>query len=407
MTRNILLLRLGLLLLSAVILTICSVFNLLQFEWQQILIVLIMTTSWSLFLLINQNWLSGSIHQFRELVVDIIWVTAVVYITGGTSNPFIYYFLVLTAIAALTVQPTMAWAISILGTGLYTAILILDSQQHFEHFSSDYRIHLIGMWLNFVVSNLIICFFVIKLMTTLRKQQTELTKAREENLKNEQLIGLATVAASTVHNLATPISTLKILADDMIEQQSIPKQLRDDAQMMQEQIDRCFSTMKNLSSLAQNSENLHDTPVNNILDFLKEHYSLLLGKFKPEFLDRCATRKVIYTNDLLQYALINLINNAIESASQSPKVIFQSTDNHLLIRISNRSMLSENQITERWGKPKSSTKEAGLGIGSFLANSTIEKQGGFVKMEVKSVQPNSADNNEKVIIVEVNFPLNH
>jgi two-component system sensor histidine kinase RegB len=129
----------------------------------------------------------------------------------------------------------------------------------------------------------------------------------------------------------------------------------------------------------------------------------LLGKHKPEFTIICTKNKIISTNDLLQYALINLINNANESATRSPEIIFDSNETFLIIRIINTCELSDDQITERWGKPKISRKQTGLGIGSFLANSTIEKQGGFVKMEVKHGQ--HPDTNEKNIVVEVNFPL--
>src|SRR5690625_7841016 len=51
----------------------------------------------------------------------------------------------------------------------------------------------------------------------LRVQQAELNGHREEALRQQQLISVATLAAGTAHELGTPLSTMTLLLDDMLD----------------------------------------------------------------------------------------------------------------------------------------------------------------------------------------------
>src|SRR5690625_7685552 len=89
------------------------------------------------------------------------------------------------------------------------------------------------------------------------------------------------------------------------------------------------------------------------------------------------------SNLLLQHALINLINNAVESQQKGAQVNFESDSQALTIIIRNETTQTSSDVFERWGKPQPSDKRIGLGIGSFLANSTIEKLGGTVQLQAE------------------------
>lgn len=400
--KNILMLRMALIVISAGLLIAQKNTDLLEVRGNWPFVVLAMMMAWSL-IAFKTARLQQANSLVRELIIDISWVLAIAYTTGGTSNPFIYYYLVITAIAAVTLTFKQAWMICALGIMLYTALLISDSQQHFAHFSTDYRVHLVAMWLNYLAGTIITCFFITNLMRLIRQQEFQLSAAREENLKNEQLIALATVAASTVHNLATPISTVKLIAEDILEQQSLPEDIKNDALLMKTQLERCFSTMKNLSNLAQQSEDLKPVSVSDIVESIKEHYSLQKIEQAPVIYDNACGKQKILSNELFYYALINLINNAIDSSNEHPTLAFNTHQQQLTITIENQSELNAEQILVCWGKPKTSNKETGLGIGSFLANSTIEKQGGTVGLEIIPVEDTTKT--DVTIRVTVSFPI--
>lgn len=382
-------------------------------HWLFTALIFLAIAIWSVAVFSNTT-LQGLRHaELREILIDIGWVFIVVFIAGRTTNPFIYYYLVLTAISATLLSSRKAWFICGLSVLLYSTMMVLDVKAHFAHFSADYKIHLVGMWVNYVGSSIVICLFVTKLINALRVQQRKLTQIRENNLQSEQLIALATVSASTVHNLATPLSTLTLLTDELASSKDLDKELQKDLYLMKQQIIRCRDNMRDLSSLAEQSDRTAIVSVSELLADLKEHCALHFPNRNLDLVflgseEQILTSK-IECSALFEYALINLINNAMESSQSFESAVSMKVscvNSQLIIAIQNDCDDSLEMLAERWGKPSSSDKEAGLGIGTLLANSTIERQGGTVMLEVTSSQARGlAESNHNLAIVTVTFPL--
>lgn len=347
-------------------------------------VVVLATAVWSVTVLRSDPLTRLPLAAVRELLVDFVWVFLLVLLSGRSTNPFIYYYLVLVAVSASIFPGRTAWAYCLGGIVAYTALLLLDIGAHFEHMAERYRLHLGGMWLNYVGSSLVTCYFISRLAKLIREQQSQLAAAREENLKNEQLIGIGTVAASTVHSLATPLSTLTILAEDMASADTLEPRLRDDLDIMLSQVNRCKRIMKALANIAQGWTQSSSLSVAELKAELEEYYSLNSPGNIPVFvLNESAEHDRVGSNLLLQHALINLINNAVESEQKVAQVHFESDSKELTIIIRNETTRTSTDVFQRWGRPQPSDKHIGLGIGSFLANSTIEKLGGTVQLQAE------------------------
>lgn len=346
--------------------------------------ILVAVAAWSSLVLARRQLTRSPGAAIREVVVDFAWVLLLVLLVGRSSNPFIYYYLVLVAISASIFSARTAWAFCVGGILAYSGLLLLDIGAHFEHMAELYRAHLAAMWLNYLGSSLVTCYFVSRLARLIREQQAQLATAREETLKNEQLIGIGTVAASTVHSLATPLATLTVLAEDMSSGDCVQAELQDDLAMMLSQIHRCKLIMNDLSNLAQGWSNESNITVAGLKTLLEEHFALNSPGNIPSFtLEKGVGTSQIISNLLLQHALINLINNALESEAAPAEVIFSRQEGILNIVIENKTSMQTDEVFARWGKPTLSDKQAGLGIGSFLANSTIEKLGGSVRLDAE------------------------
>lgn len=343
-----------------------------------ILLVIACGIGWSLWLLSRDS----EPHILRELIIDGIWLALVVYYSGRSENPFIYYFLVLIAIASTALRARQAWFFSAAGILVYSAFLYLDINHHFDHIPDDYQFHLLGMWINFCGSSIVACYFISRLAASLRSHQAQLSRAREETLRNEQLIGIGTLATSTVHALGTPLSTLTVLLGEM-RHESDTQEKRQDIDLMLGQISRCKDTMKKLSLLAEQENGQPSSePVEHLAESLREHYAITEPRQPPHILchNDCSNWQLPQSL-LLRHALINLIDNAIEAAHSFVSVDFRCRGGSLLIAIADDGPGMAPGVLERWGKLQRSTKKSGLGIGVFLANSTIEKLGGTVAID--------------------------
>ena len=314
-----------------------------------------------------------------QLAWDGIAILIFVCATGRSTNPFIYYLLVFVAISAGVLRERMAWVFTIVSISAYSLLMYLDTNQHMAHMDAQFRSHLLGMWINFVGSAILICFFISRLTRALKDRERALSLAREEILKNEQLIGIGTLAASTVHSFGTPLSTIAMAIGE-IDAIHNDVETRECTASIKAQIDRCKATMKKLTSLASHKK----TPVQNIaletfILELEEHFALMDAKPSPSFTLEVGTEnRDLPGGMLLFHAIINLIENAINAANTRVNITIGMSLDCIDILIEDDGLGIENETLENLGEAVFTSK-SGLGIGFLLANSTIERLGGSVR----------------------------
>ena len=92
-----------------------------------------------------------------HLALDFVFVTVLLIYTGGATNPLISYLLVLLAVGATLLNLFWANIFSALAIVVYTVLLLIGiaTDQHAEHMVPDFQVHLVGMWVTFVVLSLI------------------------------------------------------------------------------------------------------------------------------------------------------------------------------------------------------------------------------------------------------------
>ena len=91
-----------------------------------------------------------------------------------------------------------------------------------KHHGMDMSSHYLGMWFNFLISSLVLTTSVAYIAKRMRKQDVELSFMREAQLRQEKLLALGTASAQMAHQLATPLASLRLLVDEVVEE--TPKQ---------------------------------------------------------------------------------------------------------------------------------------------------------------------------------------
>ena len=145
---------------------------------------------------------------FYHLLVDVIILFILLHNTGGASNPLISYLLVLLAVTATLLPTSYVYAFSIGSTLIYTYFLLLEISG--DHSMGDmtmdqdtvFELHLVGMWVIFMVSAILISVFLTRMASAIRDREFNLAQARENEMRNEQLVAIGTLAAGTAHALA-------------------------------------------------------------------------------------------------------------------------------------------------------------------------------------------------------------
>ena len=321
-----------------------------------------------------------------QLGFDLLLHSLLLYYTGGSTNPFVAYYLVPLTIAAATLPWIYPVVLSGLALSGYTALLIWYEPLHISGLPYDallITLHLFGMWLNFALSAVFITFFVSKMAQAVRDQEEQQAEHREEVLRDQQLMAVATQAAGAAHELGTPLSTMSVLLGELRQEHPGEYGLQEDLALLQEQVRLCKDTLQSLvrAAEADRSRPVHELALVDWFEACVNRWHLMRPEATYDY--DCSglgePPRITAPTDLGQ-ALLNLLNNATDACPDDLKIQLHWDRQGVCISIHDQGAGVPLQISEQLGKPFITTKGKGLGLGLFLSQASVTRAGGSVKL---------------------------
>jgi two-component system sensor histidine kinase RegB len=274
----------------------------------------------------------------------------------------------------------------------YTLLLVwyvplAPEHMHHQHeeAASAFNAHVFGMWATFVLSAVLIAHFVARMASSLRERDHMLAAAREEALRNERIVALGTLAAGAAHELGTPLATMQLIADHLEAQADQCPQFAEDVADLQAQVATCKRIISEMAARAGSArdESAAALPADRFLDDVVDKWRLMRPQAKSAH--RWASSRpapAIYVEPTLYQAVINLFNNAADASPEEVDIVGRADADGVVIEILDRGPGLTAEVQARAGQPFFSTKAPGkgMGIGLFLANATIERNGGRVSI---------------------------
>ncbi len=369
---------------------------------------------------LSRPWPITDLELFGQLGTDVIALGCLLYLSGGSANPFVSLLLLPLTIAATTLAPRLAWLMAGLTIVLYTVLMFhslplpepqveLPLVQRFvmgegavlpadachadpqalttdtpNSNATSFALHILGMWLNFLVSGLVVAFFLTRMTTALRERERELALARESALRHEQILALGTLAAGAAHQLGTPLSTLAVLLREMeLEHGPHHALLAEDLGLARQQVSQCKQILSHI--LADAGPDRDDAPsriaFDQFLDEMLDHWQLLRPGVKMQVSKAGPQPAPTLRRDRsLEHALLNLLDNAADASPQGIELDVLWHHEGVVLKILDHGPGLDAGIAAHIGRPFFSTKGDGLGIGLFLSNATVERFGGRVEL---------------------------
>ncbi|MBH3430356.1 ATP-binding protein [Pseudomonas alkylphenolica] len=316
-----------------------------------------------------------------QLACDLLIHSALLYYSGGSTNPFVSYYLVPLAIAAVT----LPWVYSLVLSGIALAAysLLLVQFYPLETFPvAREKMQVYGMWLSIALAAAVITFFAAKMAEELRRQEQLRAERREEGLRDQQLLAVATQAAGAAHELGTPLATMSVLIKEMRQDHSDPL-LQEDLAVLQDQVKLCKETLQNLVRAAEANRRMavEDQEVTAWLDEALNRWHLMRPEASYRFqrLGQGTVPRLAPPPDLTQ-ALLNLLNNAADACPDDLEVRLDWDAQDMVISIRDHGPGVPVAIAESIGKPFFTTKGKGFGLGLFLSKASVTRAGGSVKL---------------------------
>ncbi len=340
------------------------------------------------FVRLKLQWPVTEPEFFSHLLIDILGLSGLLYFTGGASNPFVSYYLVPLTISAATLPWRYTWAITALSLLAYSLMLyfyipLQPLEPHHGHHSDSHNLHILGMWFNFLVSAVLITYFVVRMSKTLRDQEEDLHETREHNLKSEQLLGIATLAAGTAHELGTPMSTMSVLISELEREHKDNKNIHGDVIVLKEQLDICKNALRKLVDTAERHRSGASEPqsLHKYIQSLIDQWRVVRPETRYSLeISNPDEAPTIEVDQTLSQAIHNVLNNAADANPENVEIRLDWDDQTWLLAIKDYGPGISMEIADQLGKPFVTTKGKGLGLGLFLTHATISRYGGNIKM---------------------------
>lgn len=329
----------------------------------------------------------GNAGLFVQLFVDIAALSVLLYLTGGATNPFVSFYLPALAVAAAILPWGYALLLAVFSLAAYSAMMSNYVPLHVMDHDMAMSYHLVGMWANFALSAGLITWFVGRRSRTLREMDAQLALAREQHLKNEQMIALGTQAASAAHEMGTPLSTIALIAGDLkhdFAQQAELSMYREDIATIEQQIALCKASLERMTVTANKAAVSPGAPValTAWLTQFIETWRLRCPAIQLKLSAPASTARIRNEHDLGRILLI-LLDNAAHAASVTNTgigVLLAVEGNAAAIRVEDQGPGIAPELLRRLGAEQVKSASGGQGLGLMLAFATASQMDASVKL---------------------------
>lgn len=320
------------------------------------------------------------------LVFDLVILAMLLYLSGGATNPLATLLLVPVAFAVVVLSKPYRWGVVIIAMLLYSILMVWFRElPHFHHAKvSNFDLHVIGMWVNFIVSAIIFITFLSTLSRELRARE-------QERKRHDEIITAGVIAAGAAHELATPLSTASMLTE-ALQATVADEQAQADLALLAAQHDACKGHLKRLLAVAGGQLNQAVTPLPaaEALTELCQMWELTRPQIRLtksfELLD--GDRLVELPISLVQ-ALMGLLNNAADASlladSHDVEMLASEDEQHVYLHIDDFGKGLSNKQLHQVGQVAFSSKSQG-GLGLVLSHASVEQLGGTLVLQGRSKQ---------------------
>jgi len=341
-----------------------------------------LTTNLFLQFKIKVNQLKDS-YASLFLLYDLFQLSALLYLTGGILNPFSILLIIPTIVSSTFLSMGTTIILGVITSFLlfllsYTYLPLPGIESNIFDVPNFYKQ---GILIAILIGLIFLSYFGIRFAGETKKRSEALNKLQEVISKEYELESLGGQAAAAAHSLGTPLATISVVAKELKKEIGNEKELSKDIDLLISQTKRCREILKQISK-KQIEEDIFLSSI-KFEDLLEE----IINSFKETSLkeinfsaDKDQNKISIQRTPEIIYGLRNFIGNAVKFSKSKVKINLTSDQKIIEIKINDDGPGIPEDIINKIGEPyiKSRSKElssnAGLGLGTFLGKTLLERQ---------------------------------
>ncbi|MEI9981994.1 MAG: hypothetical protein WDN69_01540 [Aliidongia sp.] len=166
------------------------------------------------------------------LLLDVVALTAQLWLSGGAMNPFVSLYLLQVTLGAVLLDAGSTWLVVALSCLCFAGLTAFYRPlQPPDQLASDmFSLHIAGSFVCFILDATLLVVFVTRITRNLRERDSHLAALKQHAVEEDHIVRMGLLATGAAHELGTPLASLSVILGDWRRLPAIAK----DADMAQE-----------------------------------------------------------------------------------------------------------------------------------------------------------------------------
>lgn len=320
---------------------------------------------------------------FLALLVDVASLTAQLYFSGGTHNPFAFLYLLQVILGAVLLEAWSTWTIVVVTCACLAGLSRFFQPLALPPGNADglAGLYVQGMLICFAVNAALLVVFISRINRNLRLRDAQLANLRQRTVEEEHIVRMGLLASGAAHELGTPLATLSVILGDWrrMPELNSKAELREDIAEMQSQLQRCKQIVSGilLSAGEARGESSAKTTINTFMNELVREWRAARTVTGFDYENHIEPDVPVAFDTVLKQTVFNMLDNALEASPQWLCLATRREAEALIVEVTDAGPGFSPDMLAQLGKPYQSSKgRPGGGLGLFLAVNVARTLGG-------------------------------
>lgn len=317
-----------------------------------------------------------------HLAFDLVHVAALLFATGGLSNPFCVLMLVPTTVSATMLTRQSTYGLIALSLALVTALAFTPFPLPWDGQAPVIEpLFLTAIWISLCFTLVFLAIYMARVGRESRMRARALVATQFALEQEQKLAALGALAAAAAHELGTPMGTIMLAAKDLLTTWQGDDDTRADLELILAEVTRCRNILSELREHKKAGVGEHFTmmPVAAVLREAAAPHDQR-GMAIEFAIGPSANFEIARTPEII-HSVRSIVENAVGFARSRVAVAADMSDDVLMVTVDDDGPGFDPQIIRNLGEPYVTTRsprpgrDGGLGLGLFIAKSLLERMG--------------------------------
>jgi two-component system sensor histidine kinase RegB len=322
------------------------------------------------------------------LLLDVAALTALLYLSGGATNPFVFLYPLQVTLGAMLLEAWSTWTVVAVTCICFAGLIQFYRPLNLPDggVADLFELHILGMLICFALDAGLLVIFMSRINRNLRARDARLADLRQRAAEEDHIVRMGLLASGAAHELGTPLASLSVILNDWEDMPVFWQnpELLHELGDMQAAVERCKAIVTGilLSAGEARGESLARTTIAGFVDGLVAEWRTRRNPVHFEYHKQFDEDRPIVSDSALKQILGNVLDNALEASPRWVSLTVTHDGDTLALSVRDHGPGFAQEMLVQFGKPYQSSKgRPGGGLGLFLVVNVVRKLGGRVTAE--------------------------